>query len=201
MCPQALNSALKAVGALLDATLDQVQLSEPQQRYLRAQRRQFEKSSHALHQFWRRPSHQLEEHAMQVEAQLGLHCPTGVPGAPKPMAASGADDGSVHGPSINGSFKTTTDLSTSFNDASVHGARGGAHGRAGESPLVRRVLSEQGRSHTHSGVAAQPRSLSMILTRPRSATDSRLANHRTRMSGLRAALKSMFREPRGGSIP
>ena len=142
---------------------------------------------------------------MQVEAQLGLHCPTGVPGAPKPMAASGADDGSVHGPSINGSFKTTTDLSTSFNDASVHGgadgARAGTHGRAGESPLVRRVLGEQGRSHTHSAVTAQPRSLSMILTRPRSATDSRLANHRTRMSGLRAALKSMFREPRGGSIP
>ena len=73
MCPQALSSALKEVGALLDATLDQAQLSAPEQRFLRAQRRQFEESSHALHHFWLRPS-QLEEHAMQVEARLGLYC-------------------------------------------------------------------------------------------------------------------------------
>ena len=216
MPTQALSSALKEVGALLGAALDQAQLSAPQQRFLQGQRRQFEESSHALHHFWQRPA-KLEEHAMQVEAQLGLLCAGGgVPGAPETMADSGADDDSVHGPSSNGSVKTASDpsisfssdasLSTSFSsDASVHGgtdgARGGAHGRAGESPLVRRVLSEQGRSHTHSGVAAQPRSLSMILTRPRSATDSRLADHGTRMSGLRAALKSMFREPRGDSIP
>ena len=95
MCPQALNSALKAVGALLDATLDQAQLSAPEQRFLRAQRRQFEESSHALHHFWLRPT-QLEEHAMQVEAQLGLHCAAGgVPGAPEPIVDSGADDDSV----------------------------------------------------------------------------------------------------------
>ena len=79
-------------------------------------------------------------------------------------------------------------------------AQGRGRTSQARSPLVRRVLSEQGRSHTHSGVAAQPRSLSMILTRPRSATDSRLTDRDgTRMSGLRAALKSMFREPRGGS--
>ena len=42
----------------------------------------------------------------------------------------------------------------------------------------------------------------MNPTRPRSATDSRPADRDgTRMSGLRASVKSMFREPRGGSIP
>ena len=101
MPTQALSSALKEVGALLGAALDQAQLSAPQQRFLQGQRRQFEESSHALHHFWQRPA-KLEEHAMQVEAQLGLYGPASVPGAPEPMAASGADDGSVHGPSING---------------------------------------------------------------------------------------------------
>ena len=73
VCPQALSSALKEVGALLGATLDQAQLSAQQQRFLRVQCRQFQESSHAFHHFWRQPS-QLEEHAMQVEARLGLYC-------------------------------------------------------------------------------------------------------------------------------
>ena len=101
MYPQALSAAFKAVSALLDSTLDQAQLSAQQQHFLRVQCRQFEESSHVLHHFWLRPA-QLEEHAMQIEAQLGLCGPVSVSGAPEPMAASGADDGSVHGPSING---------------------------------------------------------------------------------------------------